>query len=412
MQNAKARPRVSTEAVLDLAWDAGDFGADHVIERLGLTRSTALSALDALIDLGLVRELPSVPAEVGNRMGRPARRFQLDGGAGVVVGVDAGDHRFTATVADLSGRSIAQRRVAVRGTEAAGSDSLVDERRAAAFEVIDLALAAAGRSRADVAAVAVGIPAPVDGDGGSPSHAIGFWPQMNAGLQGVLSGEFPVVRLENDAALAAVAESSLGDARGHKDFVAMLVGRRLGAGVFLEGRLIRGGHGAVGELGALAYVSGVGSSHGFGYLAEQWLRRALGEGRVPADHAWARLAGGDFSAQDVLGAAALGDPVSRPLLEELGRTLGQICRVVARFYDPSVIVVCGAMADALVDVIDIARDLVEQDAELPVPEIVASGLGGDVVSLGAVSAAREAARGIALPMFSARAERATARARA
>lgn len=392
------RHRASTAAVLEFAWDAGAFRADHVISAVGLTRSTALSALDSLIDIGLIQELPNAGAEDGYRMGRPARRFQLRAEAGVVIGVDAGDYRITAIASDLAGQVLAEEHLGVLGFYAGGQH---EDRQGAVFRVIDAALASAGRSRADVIGVAVGVPAPVDGDGRSPSHTLGFWQQMNAGLQDALGREFPAVRVENDAALAAVAESSLGEARGCDDFVAMMIGRRLGAGVFLGGQLVRGGHGAVGELKAFVYVSGVGGAQGFGLRAERWLERAL-EGRVPDGHPWARLAGAELKAEDVLGAATLDDPVTKPMLDELGETLGRVCGVVARFYDPTRIIVCGAMAGALGDVLELARGWTRAEPGLLPVEIVASGLGGDVVSLGAASAAREAARDVVLPLLTAR----------
>ena len=404
LTDGQLRHRLSTSAVLEFAWDAGAFRADHVMAALGLTRSTALAALGTLIELGLISELPSAGPEEGYRLGRPARRFELRAEAGVLVGIDAGERQFTAIAADLAGRVLARQRFDLRGFSDASEVPFADldprERRAAAFRAIDAVLDTAGRTRADVIGVGVGIPAPVDADGGSPPHPSGFWQHMNSGLQSVLAEEFPAVRVENDAALAAVCEGSLGEARGHDDFIAILVGRRLGSGVFLDGRLVRGAHGGVGELEGFRYVSGVGDTHGIGVRTERWLRGALDAGRIPAGHPWARLDGRELSAEAVLAVAELDDPVSRPLLAELGGTLGRICNVIARFYDPGMIVVCGAMAGALSDVIEIARGHVRDECELPPPEIVASRFGGDIVSLGAVSAAREAARAIALPLFS------------
>ncbi|MFT4217591.1 MAG: ROK family protein [Micropruina sp.] len=400
------RYRASTAAVLDFAWDAGPFRADHVIAALDLTRSTALTALDALIDLGLISELPSAGPEHGYRLGRPARRFELRAEAGVVVGIDAGDRRFTATVADLAGCILAREQIEATRSwidvdpRAAHIDS--SERPRAAFRAIDAVLAAAGRTRADVIGVGVGIPAPVDADGHSPVHPSGFWQYMNSGLQEVLAAEFPAVRVENDAALAAVAEGSLGEARGYDDFMAILVGRRLGSGVFLDGRLVRGAHGGVGELEGFSYVSDIGTTEGIGPRVETWLREAHARGQVPAGHPWASLSGANVTAEAALAVASLEDPVTRPLLEELGRKLGRICNVVSRFYDPDLIVVCGAMAGALGDVLELARGHVQAEADLPPSGIVASRFGGDIVSLGAVSAAREAAQGIALALFSAR----------
>ena len=398
--------RLSTSAVLEFAWDAGAFRADHVMAALGLTRSTALAALGTLIELGLISELPSAGPEEGYRLGRPARRFELRAEAGVLVGIDAGERQFTAIAADLAGRVLARQRFDLRGFSDASEVRFADldprERTAAAFRAIDAVLDTAGRTRADVIGVGVGIPAPVDADGGSPPHPSGFWQHMNSGLYGALADEFPAVRMENDAALAAVAEGSLGDARGYDDFIAILVGRRLGSGVFLDGRLARGAHGGVGELEGFSYVTGIGNSYGIGVRAERWLQDALAAGSVPEDHPWARLADAGLTAEAALAAASLDDPVSRALLEELGATLGRICNVVARFYDPGLIVICGAMAGALGDVIEIARGHVEAESELPAPNIIASQFGGDIVSLGAVSAAREAARAVALTLFSER----------
>lgn len=394
----------SMAAILEFAWDTGVFRADHVIAALGLTRSTTLSALDKLIEIGLIRELTD--ADKGGRMGRPARRFELRGDAGLVIGIDAGGHHFTAAAADLAGRVIARERVEVPSYhDAAGApdpEPDPDERRATAFKAIDAVLAAAGGRRADVIGIGVGIPAPVNSHGTSPPHRPNFWPRMNADLRDTLAEEFPAVRVENDAGLAALAEGSRGEARKSDHFVAMLVGRRLGSGVFMDGHLVRGAHGGIGELEGLSYVSGVGGAWGLGYRVEEWFQAALSEGRIPADHAWARLTECELTAEAVLAEARLSDPVARPLLEDLGDRLGRICSVVSRFYDPDLIIVCGAMAQALHEVIQLAREHLAQELELPAPEILPSGMGGNVVSLGAVSAAREAAKEIILPLLTER----------
>ncbi|MHA6512524.1 ROK family protein [Tessaracoccus sp. Z1128] len=403
MESADRLPlrRASTSAVLDFAWDAAAFRADDVIDALGMTRSTALSALDALIDVGLIVEPAATGSMTTQRLGRPARRFMLQDEAGLIVGIDAGAWTFTAVLADLKGGVLAREQLALSDPFDLDQRD-PGERRAAAFAVIDAVLSAAGRDRGDVIAVGVGVPAPVDAGGESPSNPSGFWRFMNADLHGALAEVFPVVRVENDAALAALVEGALGAARGRRHFVAMLSGRRLGSGVFLDGRLVRGAHGGVGELEALAYVPGVGGTWGMGDLAEKWVRAALDSGRIPAGHPWSRLTDAGVTAETILADARLSDPVARPMLEELGVTLGRICSVVSRFYDPEVIVVCGAVAGALGEVIDLAAAHLADELELRPPAVVASGFGGDVVSLGAVSAAREAARGTVLQLFAER----------
>ncbi|MFT4219650.1 MAG: ROK family protein [Microbacterium sp.] len=389
--------RASTAAVLDHAWDTGVFRTDDIMAAAGLTRSTAISAIDRLIELGLIRELANARSERGYRTGRPARRFELRADAGIIVGLDAGRTRFTTIAADLSGAVLVQRH-----DEVGILHDSPDERRAAATRAIEGVIADAGAGPEDVLALAVGVPAPVDTSGRSPAHEERFWERMNPGFRDFFADRFPVVRVENDAALAAVAEGSVGAARGIPSFVALLAGSRMGAGVVLEGRLVRGTHGGIGELDAFIHVSGVGSAHGIGQRADEWVRAARADGRVPAAHPLARIPDADLTAQAEFAHIRADDPVTSPLVEELGALLARICGVLGSFYDPERIVVCGAVADALDDVIASASRRVGRALDLPAPTIMASRLGGDVVALGAIAAAREEARSIAIPLLARR----------
>ncbi|MGU3409687.1 hypothetical protein ACLBWP_06230 [Microbacterium sp. M1A1_1b] len=98
----------STETVLDHAFAARAFTATDAMHATGLTRSTVLAACDELVRLAWIRELRDARAVGQYRIGRPAKRYGLDERAGVVVGVDAGQHRVTVFVADLRGSVLAR----------------------------------------------------------------------------------------------------------------------------------------------------------------------------------------------------------------------------------------------------------------------------------------------------------------
>lgn len=399
MDRGPSQPyRASVAAVLRYAWDVGAFRADHVMAALGHTRSTTLSALDSLIELGLIREVEGDSSRT-NQLGRPARLFELRGDAGVIVGVDAGARRLTAVAADLTGRVLATEHL-VHPAPLDVETWDAQWRRQAVLRLVDEVLSSIERTRDEVIAVGVGIPAPVNDRGSSPSHDAGFWPAMNADLHQVLAEAFPVVRVENDAALAALAEGSHGEAAGREHYVAVLSGRRLGSGVVLGGRLVRGANGGVGELEALTAVTGVGSTKGIGLVIEERVEQLLAKGHVPPSHPWAGLAtGGGVTAEAVLASSGPDDALSRALIKEVGDRLGRVCSVIAHFYDPEVIVICGAVVETAGEILQAARAHVAADLELPPPEIVASRLGGDVVSIGAVAAARESARDTVLALF-------------
>ncbi|RJT91638.1 ROK family transcriptional regulator [Cryobacterium melibiosiphilum] len=388
MSETVSASRASLRSMLDFAWATGVFVSTEAMEATGLTRSTAISALDELIDLGLLRELPNARAVGGEySKGRPSRRFELDADAAVVVGVDAGRSHLTTMVADLRGEPLARCTVELdAGHEDAG------QRRAAVQRAIDAALTAAGRSRHAVLAVCVGVPAPVNSVGISPTQRDGFWRRMNPDLRGLLEEWAPIVRVENDAALAAVAEGAVGAAVGLRDFVVLLAGHRLGAGVVVDGHLLRGVHGGVGEMRAFDFVSGVGSAAGIGLLLTDWVAQAAADGQIPAGHVLTSVPSDRMTGRLVLDLARSGDAWATSLVERAGGVLARITAVFGSLYDPERVIVAGAIADGLAEVLDVARALLPGEVDVPAPELSLSSLGGTSVVTGAVSAALDAAR--------------------
>lgn len=383
--------RASLDTLLRHAWDAGVFTAGDALVATGLSRSTTIEAIDDLVELGIVRELPNARAGGEYRKGRPARRFELRADAAVVVGVDAGQGHLVTTVADLRGRALASRHQLV-----GVSDDSAARRRVLVVQAVDAALGEAGVDRDDVLSVCVGVPAPVDSFGRSPEHRDGFWPRMNPDFAGLLSSWVPLVRVENDAALASVAEHTRGAAVGLRNTVTVLAGQRLGAGVVVDGALLRGAHGGVGEVVVIRHLRGVDTAHGIAHHLEEWAGEAVASGSLPDGHPLRALAPDAVTARDVVDLARGGDPVSGALVERAGATLARIAGVFGSLYDPERIVVSGGLAAGVEDLLVVARRLLPDELDLPAPELVASSLGADVVSIGAVAAALERARDGAL----------------
>jgi len=393
-----ATPRASLDAVLGFAWDAGVFVSDHVMTATGLTRTTTIGALDELVGSGLLRELPNARAAGEYRMGRPARRFELRSDAAVVIGIDAGRAHLTTTVADLRGEPLARQSVELDVTHDAA-----EERRAAVVAAIDSALAAAAVARDAVLAICVGVPAPVDSRGRSPQHRDGFWRRMNPDLPGLLDWA-PIVRIENDASLAAVAEGAVGAASDCDDYVVLLAGERFGAGVVLDGHLLRGAHGGVGETVAFDHIVGVGTADGLGSRLTGWVRAAAAAGEIPPGHPLDGASRDQLTGRAAIDLARTGDPWAATIVQRAGALLAHVAAVFGSLYDPARIIIAGGIAEGLDDVVAAARLQLPDELDLPAPELVLSTLGSASVVTGAVAAAVQAARGgvLHLPPVSAR----------
>jgi len=386
----------NARVVLEHVWDADAVTGSDLIAATGLSRATVHDVCEELIARGWVREVENQREHGGYRKGRPARRYAFVPRAGVVVGVDAGQHRVSATVTDLRGEVCGR---ATHGT-GGGRPPSAARQEIVSRTVLD-ALATVPAPAPAVLAVGVGVPAPVAGASHTALGGNEYWDRMNPALAEHLVGRHGwTVLVDNDANLAALAEGWRGHGRGVRSHVTLLAGERLGAGVVDDGRLLRGAHGGAGEMRYLGLVEGVGSAAGIAALARDGARAALA-GSGGARSVLHDLDPAAVDAEAVFAAARDGDPLAAAVVGKVGQRMARVVATLASIVDTEQVVIAGGVADSCAPIVDIVT------RELPLyfddarPRVLASRLGGEVVALGAVKAAldhvRRHALEIALP---------------
>ena len=114
---------------------------------------------------------------------------------------------------------------------------------------VDLAIADAKITRADVASVGIGTPGTVNRETGMIEYANNLQFNKVPAVE-ILKSMFDVkYLLENDANCAALGEALAGAGVGKKSFVAVTLGTGVGGGIVMDGQVISGCNGAGGELG-------------------------------------------------------------------------------------------------------------------------------------------------------------------
>lgn len=385
---------VSTRLVLDHVWDVEEVTGSALIEATGLSRATVHDVCDELIAQGWVVELESQRASGDQRRGRPARRYAFDARAGVVVGVDAGQHRVSATVTDLRGDALARTELPV-----AAADGTAEHRLALVEQAAVRALDDAGTGTRSVLAVAVGVPAPVDRDGRTAFQDNPFWARMNPDIGAHLRERRGWTTItDNDANLAAVAEHWRGHGRDARCHVTLLAGERFGAGVVDDGRLLRGAHGGVGEMRYLDLVEGVGSADGIAAIVRDDARAQLRRLDGDSGSALQDLDPAALDAASVFAAALDEDPLAVSVLEHAGALLARVVATFASIYDPERVIVAGAVAASCEPLLELVRHELDRYLDPPGIQVLASDLGGDVVTVGAVKRALDHVRDHALDL--------------
>src|SRR3954468_1773639 len=96
--------RLNAGLVLDALRDGGEMRVTELVALTGLSRPTVDAVAGDLVRLGWVSE-----AAAEARRGRPARLLSFRAEAGYVAGVDIGEVKVRAAVADLRGEVVAER---------------------------------------------------------------------------------------------------------------------------------------------------------------------------------------------------------------------------------------------------------------------------------------------------------------
>jgi len=200
--------------------------------------------------------------------------------------------------------------------------------------------------------------------------------------------------LDRDTNVAALGEMAFGAARGVRDFLYLTVSTGVGGAIVIDGRILHGPDGTAGELGHVPVsidpdvrcgCGGVGHLEALssGTAIAKAARRAVADGASPFLASAAARKGLDaLEARDVAGGEDAGDQACHIIMETARRAFAVACVGFVDAFNPSRIVVGGAIADAQGDrLLQPARDEVAATA-FKTPrsrvQIVRAQLGGDV----------------------------------
>ena len=321
---------INQALVLGVVRDRGPISRTDIAEATRLSLATVSGITGDLLDQGLLYE-HEAGASTGGR--RPIL-LALNRAAGLVVGAKLTDTHIVAALTDLGAEIVAER------------DTLLDADHrpeaivAALAETVD-ALRAAHPGRR-VLGLGLGMAGVVDRRAGVCRFSP-FLQWRDVPLRRLLEERLalPVV-LENDVNTLTLAEQWFGAGAGVADFLVVTLGRGIGMGMVLDGRLYRGGNGGGGEFGHVtAEPDGPPCACG---------KRGCLEALV-ADPAIARRLSAaldrDLTMPEAVALARDGDPTARVLFADAGRTLGRALADLVNVFNPPLLIVGGEGTGAL-----------------------------------------------------------------
>ncbi|MGL6721205.1 ROK family protein [Xanthomonas hortorum pv. gardneri] len=238
----------SERALLDLIRSAGQLARADLPRASGLSVPGTKGIIDPLVAQGLLQLGPSLR----RGRGQPSVQLSLVPGYAFSVGVSVMVDGIAVVLIDFAGQ--------VRGMRQLTAFPLTLDLLAARLpELLEQLLQAAGVDRQQLFGVGVSMTGPRIGDGtrvNPPLSLAAEWMQVELDRFIAERLQLPVW-MDNDAHCAALAEALYGVGRQSPDLVYLTIADGFAAGVIAAGRVHRGAHGNVGELGRISAITGM-----------------------------------------------------------------------------------------------------------------------------------------------------------
>lgn len=342
----------------------------ELARELQLAPSTAGIYVDRLLRDRFIIE----SRKAGREPGRPPTLLVPNPDGGRFVGVDFEARSILATVVDFSQQVVKQARRAIREGDS------VERILQCIEEVIQ---AVVENDPRPLLGIGVGVPGTIDPEQGI-ARGYTFIPGWkDVPLASRLAGKFGVpVHLENNIRSMAMAEMWFGQGKGLRNFVCLGVRTGIGAGIVVDGRLLRGEHGCAGEIGKwLAHAAPSAGPHSAPHTLEgvASLRSILAAAEAATKDEM------DFAA--LRAAAYAGNLRVLHVLECAANVQAWAIHQLQLLFDPQRIILVGPLAELGPVFLDPLVESVRRFSPDTQPEIVNSTLGQFSGAFGAAALA-------------------------
>jgi len=322
------------DRVVEMLRMQGQISQAEIARATGLSRTTVSTLIAELKEAGLVADIDTKSLHA--RGGRPGVQLVLRHPSQVVAGIDFGHSHVAIAVADLGHNVLAERwhdldvnREAARALDvAAGMFAEILEEVAV--------------ERTSVLGVGMGIPGPVDRAHGTAGSATILPGWIGLSIAAEMEQRLGIpVRIENDANLGALAELTWGAGRDCSNFAYVKAATGIGAGIVIDGRLLRGATGTAGEIGHTT----LDEAGPLCYCGNRGCLETVASGPAIVQLV-GRVNGESLALSQIIELASEGDLRCRRAVADAGREIGVAVAGLCNLINPERVIVGGLMSRA------------------------------------------------------------------
>ena len=307
------------------------------------------------------------------------------------VGIDVGGTGVKAGVVDESGRIIAK--ATIKTAVEKGADAVMEDMA----EVAGQAVEKAGLTMEEIEAIGIGIPGVLDPATGIVPFCTNLgWHQVPV-IERMHELTGRPIYVDNDATVAALAESVAGVSAGVKNSVFLTLGTGVGGGIVIDGKVYSGTHGVASELGHhITHMGGEKCTCGNRGCWERYASATalirMGKEAAAAHPESALAKFTDLTAKDVVDSAKAGDETALAVFDQYTEELALGMVNIINFLDPEIIAIGGGVSAAGEFLLEPIRQKLKKYVfykDLPYSEIKLATMGNDAGIVGAAMLGRK-----------------------
>lgn len=356
----------------------------EIARNCGLSKAGVSEVVQKLMSSGFIREI-GMSSSTKNG-GRRRVLLEFNPLSELVIGIDIKISSAKLALSDLNATILSKTEVKF------GKGARPDEALPKLIKAVEDLLKGKPEHSGELIGIGIGVPGVIDYVTGTLLIADTLRGWDGIGLRETFESHFKVpVYVENDVKAMTIAEYLLGVAKGVSDFILLWTGTGIGAGIMVDGRLLRGATSSAGEIGynELGFLIANKEEYPLLYSGQKDFGDILSEDSII--DAYQRAVGTqdgvsyDFDA--ILEKASNGDEVATRIFNEMGRLIGTIGILLANTINPEMIVLGGAVIDSNPKLLEDVSAFLKKDI-LPSPvqkvRIVPTDHKSDQVLLGAI----------------------------
>lgn len=249
------------------------------------------------------------------------------------LGIDLGGTKVSAALADRSGTIVAEE---TWPTDPGGGDAVLDQIHGMALRLCGQA----GLAGDSIRSIVLGAPGVADPRSGAILLAPNIRDFDRLDIRGGLQTRFGQnVTFENDVNVAALGEAWLGTARGCSDMAFLSLGTGIGLGLIVNHELVRGAHGAGGEVCFLPLGRDLASEE-----AKVTGALELEVGSAGIIRRYGEAGGsGALTVRQIFDRLREGDSAAQAVLRETAETVALAITAICALLDPAIVVLGGGI---------------------------------------------------------------------